>query len=129
MSNNDKGGRQDTYTKKAGSSFVRRRALLRTTGAGAVGTALASCLGNGNGDGDGGGNGNGNGNGNGDSDLPDTITLGALGPADLLMGDSIMKSAELAVDEINAADGIGGSDVELSTKDTKDDPGTTRQVY
>jgi ABC-type branched-subunit amino acid transport system substrate-binding protein len=123
MSNNDKGGRQDTYTKKAGSSFVRRRALLRTTGAGAVGTALAGCLGNGNGDG------NGNGNGNGDSDLPDTITLGALGPADLLMGDSIMKSAELAVDEINAADGIGGSDVELSTKDTKDDPGTTRQVY
>jgi len=113
MSNNDKGGRQDTYTKKAGSSFVRRRALLRTTGAGAVGTALAGCLGNGNGDGD----------------LPDTITLGALGPADLLRGDSIMKSAELAVDEINAADGIGGSDVELSTKDTKDDPGTTRQVY
>ena len=121
MSNNNKDGRQDTYTKRAGSSFVRRRAFLRTTGEGAVGTALVGCLGN--------GNENGNGNGNGDSDLPDIITLGALGPADLPMGDSIMKSAELAVDEINAADGIGGSDVELSTKDTKDDPGTTRQVY
>jgi branched-chain amino acid transport system substrate-binding protein len=80
-----------------------------------VGTTFAGCLGGGNGNGDGG--------------IPETITIGALGPAESPMGDSILKSAELAVSEINDDGGIAGADVEVSTKDTMDQPGTTREVY
>ncbi|MEF8807786.1 ABC transporter substrate-binding protein [Natronomonas sp.] len=112
-------GKSSPTTDTSGYHGVDRRTFLKATGAGAAGTALAGCLGDG-------GNGNGNGGGGG---VPDTITLGALGPSDSPMGDSIFKSAELAVSEINDDGGIAGADVELSTKDTKDDPGTTRQVY
>lgn len=94
---------------------VGRRTFLKATGAGATGTALAGCLS------DNGGSGGG--------EIPDTITLGALGPSDSPMGAAIHNTAELAVNEINDEDGIAGADVEVSVKDTKDDPGTTRQVY
>ncbi|MFQ3318438.1 MAG: branched-chain amino acid transport system substrate-binding protein [Natronomonas sp.] len=116
MVNNDKRSRQSDSSRTGAPFGVGRRSFLKATGAGAVGTALAGCLGGDNGSGDG-------------SGIPDTVTLGALGPADSPMGDSILKSAELAISEINDNGGIGGADVELSTKDTKDDPGTTRQVY
>ncbi|MUV86092.1 ABC transporter substrate-binding protein [Natronomonas sp. CBA1123] len=118
MVNNNNGSRRSNGSRTNSALGVNRRSFLRATGAGAVGTALAGCLG--------GGNGNGNGGGGG---VPDTITIGALGPADSPMGDSILKSAELAVNEINENGGIAGADVEVSTKDTKDQPGTTRSVY
>lgn len=107
---------RESESRTTDSRRVDRRTFLKATGVGATGTALAGCL-------------SGDGNGNGDGGVPDTVTLGALGPADSPMGDSILKSAELAVNEINEDDGIAGSDVELSTKDTKDQPGTTREVY
>lgn len=93
---------------------VDRRSFLRVTGAGAVGTAFAGCLGD---TGDSGG------------EIPDTITIGSLGPSDSPMGKSIHNSAKLAANEITSNGGIAGADVEVSVKDTKDDPGTTRQVY
>lgn len=94
---------------------VDRRAFLKATGAGVVGTSVAGCLG-----GIGGGGGDG---------LGDTIKIGALGPADSPFGSSILRTAELAGAQFNENGGIGGADVEVITKDTKDDPGTTRSVY
>ncbi|PSP48587.1 ABC transporter substrate-binding protein [Halobacteriales archaeon QH_7_69_31] len=95
-------------------SRVARRSFLRATGAGATGVALAGCLGDSDG---------------GDGSVPDTITVGSLGPSDSPLGASIHNSAELAVEEINADGGIAGADVEVSTKDTKDQPSTARDVY
>lgn len=115
MVNNNNGSRRSNGSRTSSALGVNRRSFLRATGAGAVGTALAGCLGGGNGDGDG--------------SIPETITIGALGPSDSPMGDSILKSAELAVKQINEDGGIAGADVEVSTKDTKEQPGTTRQVY
>jgi branched-chain amino acid transport system substrate-binding protein len=93
---------------------VARRSFLRATGAGATGVALAGCLGDSDG---------------GDGSVPETITVGSLGPSDSPLGASIHNSAELAVEEINADGGIAGADVEVSTKDTKDQPSTARDVY
>lgn len=94
---------------------VDRRRFLKTTGAGAVGVGLAGCLGD---TGIGGGGG-----------IPDTITVGSLGPSESPLGASIHNSVELAAEEMNQNDGIAGADVEVSIKDTKDDPSTTRNVY
>ncbi|MFC7236215.1 ABC transporter substrate-binding protein [Halosegnis marinus] len=101
--------------KNRNDGNVGRRTFLKATGVSAGAAALAGCTDTIGGGGDGG--------------IPDTIRLGALGPADSPMGDSILKSAELAVEEINDDGGIAGADVTLSTKDTKDDPGTTRSGY
>jgi branched-chain amino acid transport system substrate-binding protein len=76
--------------------------------------ALAGCLGD---------------SGGGDGSVPDTLTIGSLGPSDSPLGASIHNSAELAVEEINADGGIAGADVEVSAKDTKDQPSTARDVY
>lgn len=93
---------------------VGRRSFLKTTGTGVAVAAAAGCLG------DLGGSGGG---------LGDTIKVGAMGPADSPFGSSILRTAELAGAQFNADDGIGGAEVEVITKDTKDDPGTTRSVY
>lgn len=93
---------------------VGRRTFLKTTGAGAAGTGLAGCLSD---------------TGIGGGGIPDTITIGSLGPSDSPLGASIHNSVELAADEMNQNDGIAGADVEVSIKDTKDDPSTTRDVY
>lgn len=95
---------------------VGRRTFLKATGAGAGAAALAGCTETISG-------------GSSDGGIPDKVSFGALGPADSPMGDSILKSANLAAKEINANGGIAGSDVEILTKDTKDDPGTTRSAY
>ncbi|WP_255196314.1 ABC transporter substrate-binding protein [Halorarius litoreus] len=93
---------------------VGRRSFLKATGVGAGAVTLAGCTST---------------IGGGGGGVPDTVKLGALGPIDSPMGDSILKSANLAAKEINADGGIAGSDVEVITKDTKDDPATTRQGY
>ena len=117
---------------------VGRRSFLKATGVGAGAVTLAGCTttqdggdGGDGGDGSDGGDGGDGGTDTGDGgmDLPGTIKIGALGPIDSPMGDSILKSANLAAKEIKANGGIGGSDLEVITKDTKDDPSTTRQGY
>ncbi|WP_255149937.1 ABC transporter substrate-binding protein [Halorarius halobius] len=94
---------------------VGRRSFLKATGVSATAAALAGCT-----DTIGGGGGGG---------VPETIKVGVLGPADSPMGSSILNTAKLAAGQINDAGGIAGSDVEVFTKDTKDDPATTRSAY
>jgi len=57
------------------------------------------------------------------------IRIGALGPADSPFGASILRGAEVAAAEINDNGGIAGADVEVVTKDTKDDPSVARTAY
>jgi branched-chain amino acid transport system substrate-binding protein len=109
-----------------------RRDFLKVTGLGAAGVAagLAGCTGPSDG-GDGGDGGGGDGGDGGSGGLPDTIRVGALGPAEQSFGSSIIKSVELAADEINNDGGIGesGATVEVVSGDTKDQPSVARQRY
>jgi len=57
------------------------------------------------------------------------IRIGVLGPADSPVGQSIFNSVTLAADEINGEGGIGGAQVQVVTKDTKQDPSTGRAAY
>jgi branched-chain amino acid transport system substrate-binding protein len=127
------------------SGSIDRRRFLQATRTGAAAVTVAGCVESGDGDGGGDGSGDGggtdtggsdgdggdggNGGDGGGSDLPDTITVGALGAADSPMGASIFNAVEIAANEINENGGIDGSDVEIVTKDTMDDPSTTREVY
>jgi branched-chain amino acid transport system substrate-binding protein len=52
-----------------------------------------------------------------------------MGPADASFGASILNSAKLAAEEMNADNGIAGADVEVITKDTMDQPSTARTGY
>ena len=96
------------------TSGVDRRSFLKATGAGSAAVALAGCTETISGGGGG---------------IPDTITVGAMGPADAPFGASILNSAELAAEEMNANGGIGGADVEILTRDTMDSPSTARTGY
>lgn len=116
------------YLNDEKSSSVDRRTFLRAAGAGVAVTTVAGCTGGGDGDGDGGGNG-GTATGTPTESISGPITIGAMGPADAPFGTSIFNSVELAVQEINDAGGIEGAELEVITKDTKDDPGTARQGY
>jgi branched-chain amino acid transport system substrate-binding protein len=149
MVNDGSGGESDANRGSDGSDTgndgraVRRRSLLKTSGAGVVGTALAGCISFNGGDdsGDGGDGEGGDGNetggnetdsdGGSGGDFPDTISVGVLAPepSDNPIGASIANGAQLAVDELNADGGIGGADVEISVKDTKEDPATGRSRY
>jgi branched-chain amino acid transport system substrate-binding protein len=93
---------------------VDRRSFLKATGAGSAAVALAGCTETISGGGGG---------------VPDTIKIGAMGPADASFGASILNSAKLAAEEMNADDGIAGADVEVITKDTMDQPSTARTGY
>jgi len=115
----------------------RRRDFLKATGGGVTIASVAGCLGGGGDGGDGGDGGGDGGDGGGGGStgtsmgggVEGPIKIGAMGPADAPFGDSIFKAVNLAADEMNAEDGIAGADVEVITKDTKDDPGTARQGY
>jgi len=93
---------------------VDRRSFLKATGAGSAAVALAGCTETISGGGGG---------------VPDTIKIGAMGPADASFGASILNSAKLAAEEMNADNGIAGADVEVITKDTMDQPSTARTGY
>ena len=99
---------------KGVTSGVDRRSFLKATGAGSAAVALAGCTETISGGGGG---------------IPDTIKIGAMGPADASFGASILNSAKLAAEEMNADDGIAGADVEVITKDTMDQPSTARTGY
>lgn len=110
-----------------------RRTFLKATGLGATGVAagMAGCTGPSDGDGGGGDGGGGDGGDGGGGGIPDTIRVGALGPAEAPFGASILRSAELAADKINNNGGVGdnGATIEIRTADTKDSPSTARQRY
>ncbi len=120
----DKTERGKLNNEKSGP--VDRRTFLRAAGGGVALTSVAGCTGGGGG-GDGGDGGTPTGTPT--PSISGPIKLGALGPADAPFGTSIFNSVELAVQEINADGGIEGAELEVSTKDTKDDPGTARQGY
>lgn len=102
-------GKRKSRTRNGGKR-LDRRTFLAATGTGTA-AAVTGCLGGGGGG------------------VGDTVTIGAMGPADSPFGASILNTAELAAEQMNANDGIAGADVEVITKDTKDDPATTRSVY
>jgi len=112
--------------------LCRRRTVLKATGTGTLGSVLAGCAGINEGNTEDGTNGDtvteSQTDKTGTTNLPETITLGAFGPADVV-GSSILNSAELAVEELNDTGGIGGADVELLTRNTEKSPGTDRELY
>lgn len=114
---------------------VDRRAFLRFAGAGTGAAMVAGCI-SGEGtpsetedettpsEGDTATDG-----GSGSFSVDGPIRIGAMGPADSPFGDSILKGARVAANEINQNGGIAGADVEIVTKDTKDDPSVARTAY
>ncbi|WP_136717751.1 ABC transporter substrate-binding protein [Halorientalis salina] len=110
-------GRKESNNANGGS--VGRRSFLKATGAGAVATGVAGCLG-----------------GGGDEEsVPlsdrDEIRVGVLAPApsDNPIGASIANGAKLAAQEINDNDGIEGTEMSVIVKDTKEQPQTGTEKY
>lgn len=117
---------------------ISRRDTLKTVGGiSTVGiTGLAGCSGNGNGGNGNGGNGNGgngggngdggNGGGNGDGNSGGgTTTLGVIMPVSGTiseLGPPCRDAADVAVEEINAAGGLLGNDVEVQHEDSESVP-------
>lgn len=115
-SNNDHERSHESST----SGRISRRRALQTVGAGAV-AGLAGCLG---GDGDNGGDDGGDDSGGDSSDDP--IKIAHLGPTQLDMGLGSQRSAELAVDEINANGGIMDREIEFIGVDDEGSPATAQ---
>jgi branched-chain amino acid transport system substrate-binding protein len=67
----------------------------------------------------------------GSADIEGPVTIGALAPnpENNPIGASIINGARLAVQELNANDGIGGAEVELAVGNTEEDPSTGQQRY
>jgi branched-chain amino acid transport system substrate-binding protein len=113
---------------------VGRRDLLKSTGAGAAGVALAGCrqkpeTENQASSGDIGQAAN---TSDADEELPlegQSITLGVLGPTGIPIGTSMVESAELAVEDLNANGGIAGATVDLEVGNTEAAPGTGREKF
>lgn len=105
--------------------FTRHRWLLVTLVAVFALVAFAAC---GDDDDDDGGDGDGNGNGNGEIVQPTLpLTIGHLNSftGDLSdFGVAHQNAGQLAVDEINAAGGVGGQPIEIVSGDTQTDPTT-----
>jgi branched-chain amino acid transport system substrate-binding protein len=108
-------------------SVSRRQTIAAAGAAGAVG--LAGCSG-----GEGGESGGGEGT-SGDAADPlserDEVRVGVLAPvpSENPIGASIANGAQLAVDQINEEGGVGGAELSLTVKDTKEEPQTGRSRY
>jgi branched-chain amino acid transport system substrate-binding protein len=101
-------GTDDDGTDETGRT--RRREFLAATGASVGAFGLAGCVGNLGGPGSGGGGGSG------------PIKVGHIAPVQLDMGKGSMRSARLAVEEINNNGGIMDRDVKLVEGDTQASP-------
>ncbi|CAI48823.1 ABC-type transport system periplasmic substrate-binding protein (probable substrate branched-chain amino acids) [Natronomonas pharaonis DSM 2160] len=109
MVNNCKGDSRNV--RSAAGRSVGRRRFLKATGAGAVTLGLAGCADNG-----------------GEFD-DSTFKVGHLAPLELDMGAGSERSADIAVDELNANGGVMDTDVELIHADTSAIPSeATRQA-
>jgi branched-chain amino acid transport system substrate-binding protein len=108
VENNDNLGR--------GRTIVDRRRFLQVAGTGVAATSLAGCAGT---------------DSSGAQQLDENIRLGVLAPepGNNPVGASIANAAELAAQELNDDDGVLGADVEVSVKDTKEDPSTGQRMY
>jgi branched-chain amino acid transport system substrate-binding protein len=97
---------------------VNRRAVLKTGIGGTAAVSFAGCLGTA-----------GSIVGSSDGDPP--VTVGALAPdpASDFIGRSMIRGAEVAVDELNNQGGIDGRDVELVVGDTNGSPLEARRQY
>jgi branched-chain amino acid transport system substrate-binding protein len=95
------GEANDTTERK--TNFDRRR-FLRTAGVGVAGVGLAGRV--------------------GAAANQDSVTIGVLAPepGQNPIGASMANSAELAAEELNGNGGIGGATVDVSVKDTQEDP-------
>lgn len=101
---------ENSKSRKHGKWSVGRRRFLGATGAGAMATTLAGCLGD-FGVGSGGGG---------------PIRIGHLAPLENSQGVGSERSGQLAVDQLNEDGGILDRDVELVSADTRADPSTTQ---
>ena len=99
-------GESESSTTDSGR--VARRRFLKATGAGAAGTALAGCLGGGGDD--------------------EGFRVGHISPEENPLGIGSIRSAEMAVSEINDDGGIDGEDVVLINEDTRGDPDEAQDV-
>lgn len=115
--------RSDRATHPPSRPLDRRR-FLKITGAGFGATGIAGCGGDGNGDG-------------GEDALEgETLTIGLLTllPEQELLGESMLRSAEMAVDHINEGggiferpgdgDGVLGAELDVEVGDTQMSPST-----
>lgn len=108
---------------------VGRRDLLKYTGAGATGVALAGCKTRPEPERQG------STDGTPDPDAGplggQTIKIGVLAPTpeSFPIGTSMVDSAKLAVEDINANGGIAGATVEMEVGNTEASPGTGRQEF
>ena len=115
---------KDLLSELAQQAISRRR-LLKGAAVGGAGLALASVLAACGSDSGSGGEG---GSGGGDGGSSEPIRIGII--ADLtgpftIYGTSLSQSAQLAADEINAAGGIAGRQIEVIVEDTQTDVAVT----
>ncbi|SER17308.1 ABC transporter substrate-binding protein [Natrinema salaciae] len=113
------GGEPTTDSVSDGRPNVsNRRSLLKTGLGGATAVSFAGCLGTA-------------GSIIGSSGDEPPITIGALAPSpdSDFIGRSMIRGAQVAVDELNEADGILGRDVELVVGDTNGSPLEARRQY
>lgn len=104
---------------------VGRRDLLRYTGAGAAGVALAGCRSRSDEE-------NGGGPSVGSGQLEGkNVKIGVLAPTPETypVGTSMVDSAKMAADDINENGGIAGATVEVKVGNTEASPGTGREEY
>lgn len=108
-----------TETKSIpGRRLQNRRTMLKAAGGTVAGVPLAGCLDTYDAI-------------VGDTGDPEPITIGVLAPdpdSDFI-GRSMVRAAELAVDELNDSGGIDGRDVELAIGDTKASPLEAKRQY
>lgn len=120
---------KDSDTRQGRAS---RRDLLKYTGAGAAGVALAGCKTRAGAGATGGGNVQTASGGDSVDNLSgQKIKLGLLAPEpkSFPIGTSMKDSALLAKKDINDSGGIAGAEVELKIGDTKASPGTGREEF
>ena len=108
--NNDKNSR--------GGAGVDRRRFLRVAGTGVAGTSLAGCIG-------------GSKSNEANEQLQGSIKIGVLAPepGHNPIGASIANSAKLAAKQLNDSGGVLGANVDVTVKDTKEDPATGKRKY
>lgn len=116
----DSQGKTDAGQGGTRDAIVRRRPLLKAAGAGTGLALTAGCLDSFAGS-----------DGGGRQELDGPLKIGVLAPepANDPIGASIANGARLAAQQLTENGGVDGYDVEVTVKDTKENPGTGKQKY